>query len=315
MKIRLLLLNHAMVACEPPAGDKSGLLRADETTKKSVPKLLINRPYGAPAQDYRKYDILLLVGLGIGATPFIIILKDMLHNIKQTEDLLVKKRKAFHTSRAYFYWVTREQGSFDWFKGVMNEVAEIDQKFSQYNKTLQQWRPNVKLRLYKMPQEELNREIVSLLQSDGDGAGMVADEKSPNKSYFLGEESFKSWRSYGKALFQTPRRFKERVFTRSDERKETEDIRKRSENYMKRTLNWWDLTWFGFGAVIGTGIFVLTGLEAHDDAGPSIVLSYAASGFSVMLSVFCYTEFAVEIPVAGNRNIYTLKHLLESLPN
>ncbi|KAH9299539.1 hypothetical protein KI387_031221, partial [Taxus chinensis] len=39
-----------------------------------------------------------------------------------------EKRKAFHTSRAYFYWVTREQGSFNWFKGVMNEVAEIDQK-------------------------------------------------------------------------------------------------------------------------------------------------------------------------------------------
>ncbi|KAH9308904.1 hypothetical protein KI387_036815, partial [Taxus chinensis] len=148
-------------ACEPPAGDKSGLLRADETTKKSLPKLLIDGPYGAPAQDYRKYDILLLVGLGIGATPFISILKDMLHNIRRTEDLLdsntdfsrsttdldisdpaststqdssssfnkpAEKRKAFHTSRAYFYWVTREQGSFDWFKGVMNEVAEIDQK-------------------------------------------------------------------------------------------------------------------------------------------------------------------------------------------
>ncbi|KAH9329015.1 hypothetical protein KI387_001123, partial [Taxus chinensis] len=39
-----------------------------------------------------------------------------------------QKRKAFHTSQAYFYWVTQEQGSFDWFKGVMNEVAEIDQK-------------------------------------------------------------------------------------------------------------------------------------------------------------------------------------------
>ncbi|KAH9322314.1 hypothetical protein KI387_016953 [Taxus chinensis] len=123
-------------ACEPPAGDKSGLLRADETTKKSLPKLLIDGPYGAPAQDYRKYDILLLVGLGIGATPFISILKDMLHNIKRTEDLLdsntdfsrsttdldisdpaststqdssssfnkpAEKRKAFHTSRAYFY--------------------------------------------------------------------------------------------------------------------------------------------------------------------------------------------------------------------
>ncbi|GLJ36981.1 hypothetical protein SUGI_0748790 [Cryptomeria japonica] len=154
-------------ACEQPAGDRSGLLRADETTKKSLPKLLIDGPYGAPAQDYTKYDILLLVGLGIGATPFISILKDLLHNIRRREDLndsntdfsrsttdldisdpastttqdsstsfnnrpavpgSPKKKKPFHTSRAYFYWVTREQGSFDWFKGVMNEVAEIDKK-------------------------------------------------------------------------------------------------------------------------------------------------------------------------------------------
>lgn len=44
------------------------------------PKIFIDGPYGAPAQDYKKYDILLLVGLGIGATPFISILRDILNN-------------------------------------------------------------------------------------------------------------------------------------------------------------------------------------------------------------------------------------------
>lgn len=39
-----------------------------------------------------------------------------------------KRRKTLKTTNAYFYWVTREQGSFDWFKGVMNEVAELDQR-------------------------------------------------------------------------------------------------------------------------------------------------------------------------------------------
>jgi APA family basic amino acid/polyamine antiporter len=73
---------------------------------------------------------------------------------------------------------------------------------------------------------------------------------------------------------------------------------------MRRCLTWWDLTWFGFGSVIGAGIFVLTGQEAHDHAGPAIVLSYVASGLSAMLSVFCYTEFAVEIPVAGGSFAY-----------
>lgn len=100
------------LACEAPTGGKSGLLRADEATKKrqelnfsyvpirvlnsssanffpcncSMPKLLIDGPYGAPAQDYMKYDVLLLVGLGIGATPFISILKDLLNNIVRFEE-------------------------------------------------------------------------------------------------------------------------------------------------------------------------------------------------------------------------------------
>lgn len=97
-----------------------------------MPRLLIDGPYGAPAQDYKKYDVLLLVGLGIGATPLISIVKDVLNNIKQQQEMeegIVEsgaKRKHFATKRAYFYWVTREQGSFEWFRGVMNEVAEND---------------------------------------------------------------------------------------------------------------------------------------------------------------------------------------------
>ena len=52
-----------------------------------MPRLLIDGPYGAPAQDYQNYEVLLLVGLGIGATPLISILKDVLNNIKQQQDI------------------------------------------------------------------------------------------------------------------------------------------------------------------------------------------------------------------------------------
>eukprot|EP01018_Ginkgo_biloba_P024454 Gb_34905 [translate_table: standard] len=134
---------------EPPVAGKSGLLRADrvhgdEGNKSKFPKLRIDGPYGAPAQNYKKYDVLLLIGLGIGATPFISILKDILNHMKVAEQQpdstclddsfkrqdssFKKKRKDRGPTHAYFYWVTREQGSFDWFKGVMNEVAEMDQK-------------------------------------------------------------------------------------------------------------------------------------------------------------------------------------------
>lgn len=131
---------------------------------------------------------------------------------------------------------------------------------------------------------------------------------SCTKDDFLPEESFKSWGNYANALIQTPTRLIDRILTRSEDEEELE-AKLRSQNEMKKTLTWWDLIWFGMGAVIGAGIFVLTGLEANQDAGPAVVLSYVVSGISALLSVFCYTEFAVEIPVAGNCRLLTCLRL------
>ncbi|CAL4958907.1 unnamed protein product [Urochloa decumbens] len=125
-----------------------------------------------------------------------------------------------------------------------------------------------------------------------------------HKDDFFPEPSFASWGAYRRALGATPARLRDRFAGRSTDAAELGALRRRSENEMRRCLTWWDLTWFGFGSVIGAGIFVLTGQEAHDHAGPAIVLSYVASGLSAMLSVFCYTEFAVEIPVAGGSFAY-----------
>ncbi|KAK4374677.1 hypothetical protein RND71_005354 [Anisodus tanguticus] len=127
--------------CQPRPTGRSGLLRADcfQAEKINFPKVLIDGPYGAPAQDYKKYEVLLLVGLGIGATPMISIVKDIVNNMKAMEEeeydleSTGQKKKSgsgsgrnFKNKRVYFYWVTREQGSFDWFKGIMNELAEMD---------------------------------------------------------------------------------------------------------------------------------------------------------------------------------------------
>ncbi|KAG2261226.1 hypothetical protein Bca52824_068305 [Brassica carinata] len=121
--------------CKPPTAGKSGLLRADGGDSVAFPTVLIDGPYGAPAQDYKKYDVVLLVGLGIGATPMISILKDIINNMKtDAHDRDIENNnsngngKGFRTRKAYFYWVTREQGSFEWFKGIMDEVAELDEE-------------------------------------------------------------------------------------------------------------------------------------------------------------------------------------------
>lgn len=112
-------------------------------------------------------------------------------------------------------------------------------------------------------------------------------------------ESFESFPNYARALLHTPCRLLDRVTARSSDEIELVDIKNRSQHEMKKTLTWWDLIWFGMGSVIGSGIFVLTGLEVKNTVGPAVVISYLVSGISAMLSVFCYTEFAVEIPVAG----------------
>ncbi|KAG0457892.1 hypothetical protein HPP92_023049 [Vanilla planifolia] len=79
--------------CQRPTNGKSGLLRAEfdedddgRIPRPSFPKVLIDGPYGAPAQDYKKYDVVLLVGLGIGATPFISVVKDIVNNMRMMEE-------------------------------------------------------------------------------------------------------------------------------------------------------------------------------------------------------------------------------------
>ncbi|XP_008794465.2 cationic amino acid transporter 1-like [Phoenix dactylifera] len=141
--------------------------------------------------------------------------------------------------------------------------------------------------------------------SGGGGGGEVKRRGcSCTKEDFFPEESFKSWVNYRQALRETGMRLRDRVTARSHDLTELHEVRARSGHEMKRNLSWWDLIWFGIGAVIGAGIFVLTGQEANRDVGPAVVLSYVVSGISAMLSVFCYTEFAVEIPVAGGSFAY-----------
>ncbi|XP_015881253.3 cationic amino acid transporter 1 [Ziziphus jujuba] len=125
-----------------------------------------------------------------------------------------------------------------------------------------------------------------------------------SKQDLLPEESFQSWGKYAEALRSTKTRFKDRLLARSMDSLELHEMRARSQNEMKRTLNWWDIIWFGIGAVVGAGIFVLTGEAASSYAGPAVVVSYFISGVSALLSVLCYTEFSVELPVAGGSFAY-----------
>lgn len=127
---------------------------------------------------------------------------------------------------------------------------------------------------------------------------------SCTKEDFLPEDSFQSWTNYLNALKEIPTRFIDRVVARSQDYIELHEVKARSQNEMIKILTGWDLIWFGVGSLIGAGVFVLTGLEAKEHAGPAVVVSYLIAGASAMLSVLCYIEFAIEIPVAGNKRTY-----------
>ncbi|XP_008225625.1 PREDICTED: cationic amino acid transporter 1-like [Prunus mume] len=148
--------------------------------------------------------------------------------------------------------------------------------------------------------------MVTGIEAAGGGQGNGIGKRSCfcSKEDFLPEESFKSWGNYVHALANTKTRLTDRILARSMDHQELEQMRARSHNQMKKTLNWWDLIWFGIGAVMGAGIFVLTGQAARNDAGPAVVISYFISGVSELLSVLCYTEFSVELPVAGGSFSY-----------
>ncbi|MGW0364810.1 amino acid permease [Streptomyces sp. NPDC002990] len=72
------------------------------------------------------------------------------------------------------------------------------------------------------------------------------------------------------------------------------------EHALKKSLSAWDLTVFGVGVIIGTGIFVLTGKVAKETAGPATALAFVAAGVVCALAALCYAEFASTVPVAGS---------------
>jgi len=80
---------------------------------------------------------------------------------------------------------------------------------------------------------------------------------------------------------------------------------------LRKQLGALDLTVFGVGVIIGTGIFVLTGKAAGVQAGPAVALSFVFAGFACALAALCYAEFASTVPVAGSAYTFSYTALGE----
>ncbi|PYL37413.1 MAG: amino acid permease [Verrucomicrobia bacterium] len=77
-----------------------------------------------------------------------------------------------------------------------------------------------------------------------------------------------------------------------------------TDHSLKRALGAVNLTALGIGAIIGTGIFVLTGTVAAQNAGPAVVLSFVLAGVASVFAALCYSEFAALVPMAGSAYTY-----------
>ena len=78
-----------------------------------------------------------------------------------------------------------------------------------------------------------------------------------------------------------------------------------TKHVLNRCLSSFDLTLLGIGAIIGTGIFVLTGVAAAQHAGPALVLSFVIAGLACVFAALCYAEFASTVPIAGSVYSYS----------
>ncbi|KAL4130579.1 hypothetical protein PRIC2_006575 [Phytophthora ramorum] len=93
------------------------------------PIINVDGPMGAPAQDYTRYREVVLIGAGIGVTPFASILRSIMHqweSYRCPHCRHVRFPPNFQLRKIYFYWVTREQESLTWFTNTMNQLSEMD---------------------------------------------------------------------------------------------------------------------------------------------------------------------------------------------
>ncbi|HEX2572682.1 MAG TPA: amino acid permease [Polyangia bacterium] len=103
--------------------------------------------------------------------------------------------------------------------------------------------------------------------------------------------------------------FKQLFATKSVEQLRREAERK--EGALRPSLGGIHLVCLGIGAIIGTGIFVLTGVAAHERAGPALILSFLVAGLACSFAALCYSELASMAPVAGSAYTYAYASLGE----
>jgi hypothetical protein len=89
----------------------------------TLPRVLLDGPYGSPSEDAFNYEIAVLVGAGIGVTPFASVLKHIWYSVMQPTKIITLRK-------VYFFWVCRDRDAFEWFQDLL--IALEEQNLSDF---------------------------------------------------------------------------------------------------------------------------------------------------------------------------------------
>lgn len=157
------------------------LMRKSEKSG-SFPNVKVDGPVGAPTQDYLHYSVVLMIGAGIGVTPFASILRDTAYQLKDSccmncgdVNYSTSSRRAT-LKKLYFHWTTRSQSSLRWFELNFNEVAALDKegKIEIHNH----------LTNVKADEESANVKLAQTLMHHFTGRDMISGLQTRTRTHF-----------------------------------------------------------------------------------------------------------------------------------
>lgn len=102
-------------------GDAGGKIVNTNAINRVLPRVMVDGPFGSASEDFLNYETVLLVGAGIGVTPFASILKSIWYRMNN-----FNKSKPTRLSKVYFTWVIRDFGSAEWFHSLLQAIEEQD---------------------------------------------------------------------------------------------------------------------------------------------------------------------------------------------
>ncbi|KAJ3499109.1 hypothetical protein NLJ89_g10135 [Agrocybe chaxingu] len=106
---------------DTPAGGKVIGTNINPPMNRTLPRVMVDGPFGSASEDFLNYETILLVGAGIGVTPFASILKSIWYRMNN-----FNSSKPTRLSKVYFTWVIRDYGTAEWFHSLLHAIEEQD---------------------------------------------------------------------------------------------------------------------------------------------------------------------------------------------